>query len=67
MSRFLGSQAQRGEGMLGNPAAAAASQIAIGGRGSLAGTGSQIARMRNQPRGGLGGKNPPRRLGGTGK
>lgn len=54
MSRFLGSQAQRGEGMLGNPAAAAASQIAIGGRGSLAGTGSQIARMRNQPRGGLG-------------
>ena len=57
--------------MLGNPAAAAASQIAIGGRGSLAGTGSQIARMRNQPRGGLGGgnggKNPPRRLGGTGK
>lgn len=71
MSRFLGSQAQRGEGMLGNPAAAAASQIAIGGRGSLAGTGSQIARMRNQPReglgGGKGGNRPPRRLGGTGK
>lgn len=50
MSRFLGSQAQRGEGMLGNPAAAAAAQIAIGGRGSLAGTGSQVARLRESRR-----------------
>jgi conjugal transfer/type IV secretion protein DotA/TraY len=48
MSRVLGSQAQRGEGMLGNPAAAAAAQIAIGGRGSLAGTGNQVSRLRQQ-------------------
>ena len=48
MSRYLGSQAQRGEGMLGNPAAAAAAQIAIGGRGSLAGTGNQVSRLRQQ-------------------
>ncbi|MFN6986671.1 MAG: hypothetical protein ACK4OI_17765, partial [Rhizobium oryzihabitans] len=47
---FLGSQAQRGEGMLGNPAAAAAAQIAIGGRGSLAGTGRQVAQLRDTRR-----------------
>ena len=50
MSRFLGSQAQRGEGILGNPAAAAAAQIAIGGRGSLAGTGRQVAQLRDTRR-----------------
>ena len=50
ISRVLGSQAQRGEGMLGNPAAVAAAQIAIGGRGSLAGTGRQTAQLRDNRR-----------------
>lgn len=60
MGRAVGSMAQRGEGMVGNPSAAAASQIAIGGRGSLAGTGGQWARLQQN-------KKQQKQLGGTGK
>jgi conjugal transfer/type IV secretion protein DotA/TraY len=62
MSRLMGSERQRGEGVLGNPAAAAASQIAIGGRGSLSGTGSQWQRLKQNRQ-----QKDQKQLGGTRK